>query len=665
MGLHTHGGWPAMFVAGCLISASALAQESFIDLTIKLLMEKPEPADAADFKRGTCAEPEPTKEKISCDEAQIVLLVNGSSIVKPDHLKGSFCLHEDWNNQYIDLHGQVAAKGQTLCLKSLRPGSAYSIHSINKQLNKTPPAKAALAGAALFELQVWGTFIKKPGNAAKSAEHFKASSEAHRIVREWLAAATYTSNKNPLKSWLSSPQRLKFSNVKLREAFERTLPNAELTEPEWNLLLVGNDEQAPTLAATIDALLPPQLEMAQALASHYSTIVAQPLFIGTLPANSEVIAISTNTGVMKEDIASGKDLLVVYGHNLKATKAAAATGDKLSALPTQDIAIKLNPATQALAGGLKLATAFGIPGLSELEPLAFRGLQGELLHLKFADHSEFLPAPAAPPALPLHPHALSPEAKQVVVSSLEISSKFALLDYTSTVLLLHDAGENKQYRFAVCQNVAACDEKTDVQSITADLRVRALTHSYVSLGTEVTVDVPLYPDKAAYGGYQFVQVSGGLGPNKIYELQPSEDFSRQVTISALLIGYPLAGKDSPWIRGVGLALEGGLFRGGQPAFLSQWGGRVIYEFPGARGLFISTGVSWRSVSVPVGIAPGTLIAVPSSGSSPAYNGRITWLPAFSLGFGIDLGVVGEAVKSVGDTFTGARSAPTTGIVSGG
>lgn len=684
MRLRTHGCWPAILVVGCLSSASSFAHNSPADfahnspaeLTIKLLLDSPQAQDAEDFKKHECptgapkisADPDDSK----CKDAKVILYPDGTSSFKSSGgKKGSFCLAQGWSKDYANLQGRIIAKGKTVCLNTLKPGAVYSIRELSQhQVVSGTAAKRALEDSALFELQVWGTFVqvKDSDKSKKSAKHFEDALAANKAVRTWMAGTTYTStNKNPLKSWLASSQRANFTAVKEREAFERALPDADLTPPEWARLLIGSEEQMPTLATIADALLPPQLEMAQALANHYSVQVVQPLFIGTLPATSNVLALHANDGVRREDIASGKNLLAVYGYDLKTPKTAAATGDKLSALPTQDIAIRLSPATQAIASGIKVVKDFDLARLATrgFEPLSTYSssfMEG-MIHIESSHIEAFTKNDPKGDAIT---RPLSPDAKQVLVSALETSSKFALLGYTSSVLLLHEAGENKQYRFAVCQNVAACDEKTDDQSITSDLRIRARTHPYVSLGTELTMDVPLYPGRAAYGGYQFVQVSGGLGPNKLYELQPSQDFAQQLTISALLIAYPLASMDCPLARGTGVALEGGLFRGGQPAFLSQWGFRILYEPQFARGLFISTGLSWRSVSVPVGLNPGTLIAVPSSSeSAPAFNGRITWIPAFSVGFGVDLGVVGEAMKGVGDAFSGARAAPTNGVVSAG
>ncbi len=669
MGLNSRERCIAMFV-GCLVSTSALAQNSAIETTIELLSYQPRAVDAAQFKETACPSQAPQLNKVSPGKtAQVVLYPDGTSDFKADGEIGSFRLAPRWGEEYDNLQGRITVKGLVVCLSTLTPNTIYSIRRLSNeptlQDHKNSAVREALNKSALFELQVWGTFKQAPGDAQKSAEHFAEGLKANKSIRAWLVGATYSTNKNPLRSWLASAHRSTVA-VKERQTFERALPDAELTEQEWKLLLHGVDSQPPAIAATIDALLPPQFELVQALARHYSTVVVQPLFIGTLPATSNVLALSSRYDLQTKDIAGGTSLLAVYGHNLKTPTAAMGTGDKLAALPPQDIATTLSPVVQSIAGGLNIARQFQLPSLLGDDFLPLIALQSTTqtkAHRELDLLVERLPASTG--QLPARHAELSTDSKQVLASALKASSKLSLLGHTSSVLLLNDSGANKQYRFAVCRDVAACDEKTFDQSILSELRIRSTSHPYVSLGAEMTFDLPLHPSKVAYGGYQFVPISGGLGPNKLYELRPSQDAAQHFTFSALLIGYPLAKFDNPWARGVGVALEGGLFRGGQSAFLSQWGWRGIYEFPFARGLFLSAGFSWRSVSVPIGIAPGTIIAVAPSDSAPAFNGRVTWVPSFSMGLGVDLGVVGDAVKGVGDAFSGARAPPVNGIVATG
>lgn len=220
--------------------------------------------------------------------------------------------------------------------------------------------------------------------------------------------------------------------------------------------------------------------------------------------------------------------------------------------------------------------------------------------------------------------------------------------FTSKVIVQKPLAADTEYAFLICragEDCGAGDKVPKEELLTADMRVRATSHPFVSIGVEEAVNINVEPRQNGYplNGYQFQKVTGS-GPNDYYILDGDNSAPSYFSTSTLVLAYPAAHVDCKYVRGIALGIGPTIFEGGKATFLRQWNFRGGYEPWFARGLVLTAGVSWRWVDAPVNLSEGTVVSVASGANAPVFETTSKVIPMFSVGLTLDLGVVGTAIQ---------------------
>lgn len=166
---------------------------------------------------------------------------------------------------------------------------------------------------------------------------------------------------------------------------------------------------------------------------------------------------------------------------------------------------------------------------------------------------------------------------------------------------------------------------------------------YVSTGTEISVDLPIWPKETPLGGYRFEKVAGISGPDQLYQLLPQSSPQQHVSFAQLVILYPFARCESRWFEGLGLAAGPTFIRASGTGAFTQLNLRVLWEPPFTRGVLVSFGPSLRWLDVPLNYQQGMLVAQPPAAAEPTFAATSRFMVLFSLGVVLDEVVVGKAV----------------------
>jgi hypothetical protein len=233
----------------------------------------------------------------------------------------------------------------------------------------------------------------------------------------------------------------------------------------------------------------------------------------------------------------------------------------------------------------------------------------------------------------------------------------AAAPYTARVVDLRGLSGSKQYELAICKSGVDCTATKrlpDLRDLTADQPIRVRKHIGISLAAELTLDGQV-GGNIDYGGYGFVPVGSGSGPSRFYQLSANDRFADHLTTSLLLIAYPwaLANAGCPWAQRWFVGVGTSLFEGTNANLFKQVDFRLGYEL--AHGLLLSTGPSFRSVDAPASLAAGSIVAVGANEPPPSFSTKPITTFAWSVGLGVDLAILGDAVNFVGKAFTGERS----------
>ncbi len=216
--------------------------------------------------------------------------------------------------------------------------------------------------------------------------------------------------------------------------------------------------------------------------------------------------------------------------------------------------------------------------------------------------------------------------------------------YTSKVIEGFPLEEATRYEARVCRGTGSCEDKTEDGSIVAALQFETQgKFPLVSLGLEMGFNGMLGDQPA--GGYQFEEISTVGGPDRFFQLRAREGMGHQVSFSPLLLVRPTR---SWW--GVGLGPT--WLQGTESAFLKQWNLRAVFSPRGAQDVFVSSGISVRSMRVPAYVQPNAIVPVPEGQNAPSFasNEGLAWMA--TIGVGVDLKILGEASKEIARLFQG-------------
>ena len=152
------------------------------------------------------------------------------------------------------------------------------------------------------------------------------------------------------------------------------------------------------------------------------------------------------------------------------------------------------------------------------------------------------------------------------------------------------------------------------------------------------------------GGYSYEPTAGSSGPDQLYQLRRRGSITDRISFSQLLAIYPLGRIENRGLEGIGIGLGPTLFRGGDSELFKQWNLRLMYETPWTPGLLLTLGLSWRWLKIPEQ-RHERVVSVPRSSAGagatePSFATKSEVISLFSLGFALDLALLGDAATEL-------------------
>lgn len=206
---------------------------------------------------------------------------------------------------------------------------------------------------------------------------------------------------------------------------------------------------------------------------------------------------------------------------------------------------------------------------------------------------------------------------------------------------------------------------SDNEEVTASFAFRVRErHRRISAVTELGAFIKP-ASSLPLGGFTYEPVGGATGPDQLYELQRHDEAARQITLSELLVIYPLplfkldrycggprniSCQAYRWLEGFAIGAGPSFLAGSDAKWLAQWNLRLGFEIPDS-GVLLTVGPSWRYVQVPTYTPEGTVVSVPRASGVPAAPATNEQLQiGATIGVAIDLSLISEAAKGVVNLF---------------
>lgn len=208
------------------------------------------------------------------------------------------------------------------------------------------------------------------------------------------------------------------------------------------------------------------------------------------------------------------------------------------------------------------------------------------------------------------------------------------------------------YEARICRDSTDCTIDTDKTKVTARRRfIVEEAHAIVSTATELagvisTSDRPL-------GGYEFQRIGGVSGPQEFHQLRAVDGVADYLTISQLIVIYPVAAISDrrQFAERFAFAFGPTLFRSDQPEFFKQWNFRLGIEL--VDRLMFTAGYAFRFVDEPAGrFRAGDTVALDIGAEPPRFQTESTLIHLLGVGIAVDLGVLGDAASAMQKVFAG-------------
>lgn len=231
---------------------------------------------------------------------------------------------------------------------------------------------------------------------------------------------------------------------------------------------------------------------------------------------------------------------------------------------------------------------------------------------------------------------------------------------TAQVVVLRSLEPNFSYDLRICSGTP-CDTTTDYALIRANKNIVVLPRPrFVSTATEIGFS---WGGGTSPGGWEFQPIIGSGPPSQLYRMQKRDGFADRVSISQLLIVYPLRGFEKWYpktsestrprlykylLNRFGVALGPTLTLGGRADVFSQFNFRLAYELPFAHGILLTVGPSYRKFQFPHGVRENEVVS--AGGTAPSFGVDDRWGWMWTAGLGIDLSVLGTLWEKTATTF---------------
>jgi len=588
-----------------------------------------------------------------CGDASVTLWPGGKAHYQPDKKAGTFCLEptEDWGVRvmvHVRTTSQLPGYGE--CGEAF-PGQVYQYSGANE-------------ARPIIDLRVWaGWGEKELGAERKAASEVGKTALLFQLKRavllKWAIALLDAPDASKVTAADGVDAVMKELNVKkwpdakpwvdALESYKSELAAVEKgglkDRCEFGARWTPIADDVPSIARLAHALESKDSDPQKALAR--LTLAFQkegqqkfpfPVFAGTLPGTDQgfqLLATSADAGWRKHaGLIYGGDQFLFLAYNMaresktaegkfQGDRAVIVKGEQVKVEPSALVKVVLTLARTFLGAaeksGAKTREDKAGTGCSEKEDEVCWNLANQLFKSL---------APANLPPLP--EGWIAPLTTHVVPSDV--------LD------------DNRRYDLRVCRNVEACGGDTDRDDISANLTVTTRArHLLISTATEIGGS---FGNAYPAGGWAFKPRLGSSAPSKLYVLEPRDTWADRVTISQLLILYPLTlcpRWRGTWAEGWAVGFGPTLTVGGEAEVFNQWNARLMLEFPRSSGLLVSVGFSWRNFDVPFGIQQGNVIAGNDTPPSFATEGR--WDRMVSIGLGIDLSILGDLWKQTESAFS--------------
>jgi hypothetical protein len=222
---------------------------------------------------------------------------------------------------------------------------------------------------------------------------------------------------------------------------------------------------------------------------------------------------------------------------------------------------------------------------------------------------------------------------------------------TSRTVISERLDADREYHVRICRGIDPCDDKaTDAQIAAERTFTTRGTHAIVGVIAELAYSIGGGPT----GGFAFERVGGLTGADALYRLESRDRLEDRATFSTLLVIYPPYFDSERTAASLlpGFAVGPSVVQGTSASLFKQWNFRLVFEPRFARGVLVTGGLSVRQVGVPRYFDVGSIVAVPRSDPAPDIARRDETLYLWSVGVGVDLNLVTDAIgklfKSTGD-----------------